>query len=373
MLKKRMTLALAALMALCLLAGCAKEPAPTEVEPVPSTSATAASTEATQATEPSEPSVPEATEESAITQTLYRNPLNGSLLEEPFTGRPYAVMHNNIVYAMPQVGISQADIHYEVLAEGGITRCIMIYSDISGAPTLGTIRSARPYYVEIAMSYDAIYVHAGGSKEADAMLAQYDVDDIDALTGTAGSYFYRDAWRKENAGYEHSLMIDSEDVLACAQRLEYQTEWEQPQDYGLIFSESAVPDGGEQAESIDVWFRSGGKVTSFVYDSETGLYKASQHGSIYIDGNTDQQLTFTNVLTLTAQTTTNDDGTLNIDLVGSGEGTFACGGKLIPIRWSRESETAPFVYTLADGSPLTLGVGRSYIAILAQYGSVDYE
>ena len=63
------------------------------------------------------------------------------------------------------------------------------------------------------------------------------------------------------------------------------------------------------------------------------------------------------------------------DLIGEGEGWFACGGQIVPIKWSRADVDSPFVYTLSDGTPVTLGVGTSYIAVIGSSGSaaVEYE
>ena len=77
--------------------------------------------------------------------------------------RPVAVMLNNLKAAQPQLGVSQADIIYEVPAEGGITRMLGVFQTLEGVGDLGSIRSARPYYLELALGHDALFVHAGGS------------------------------------------------------------------------------------------------------------------------------------------------------------------------------------------------------------------
>jgi hypothetical protein len=96
---------------------------------------------------------------------LYTNGLTGEAIDEPSNLRPYAVMINNIKVALPHCGVSKADIIYEVLVEG-TTRMMAIFSDISDAGALGSMRSIRPYFIELARSYDAIVVHAGGSEQA---------------------------------------------------------------------------------------------------------------------------------------------------------------------------------------------------------------
>ena len=97
----------------------------------------------------------------------YHNPLTGEGLEEDISGqRPFAVMLNNLSKALPQLGVSQADVIYEIVAEGGITRMLAVFQDIEGVGDLGSVRSARDYYVSLACGHDAISVHAGGSPQA---------------------------------------------------------------------------------------------------------------------------------------------------------------------------------------------------------------
>ncbi len=74
---------------------------------------------------------------------------------------------------------------------------------------------------------------------------------------------------------------------------------------------------------------------------------------------------FKNLVVLFAETKFVDDyGRRAVDLIGTGSGYFMVNGKSVPITWSHSSEKAPFVYTLADGTPVTFGIGRSYIAIV---------
>lgn len=124
--KKQLAAGLACLL---LLTGCAKSPAtedttPTLPETTPVTSAPTAAPE----------TVPPETEKAPS----YVNPLTGEALSAPYDeSRPYAVMINNIQVAMPQCGTSHADIMYEVLAEGGITRMMAIFSNLEGETPLG--------------------------------------------------------------------------------------------------------------------------------------------------------------------------------------------------------------------------------------------
>ena len=97
------------------------------------------------------------------------------------------------------------------------------------------------------------------------------------------------------------------------------------------------------------------------------MYTAEQHGEPYIDGENDKQVYATNVLVLFANQYAipgDPEGRQEIELTGSGNGIFACGGKAIYIKWSKAGYDSPFVYTRLDGSPLELGRGKSYINIV---------
>lgn len=333
----------------------------------------------TQATVPTtaaqtEPSTEPETQPPTTEPVVYRNPLNGEKLDEPYTARPYAVMLNNIKAALPQHGVSQADILYEVLAEGGITRCLGIFSDISSVEKVGAIRSARSYYTHLAHAYDAIYVHAGGPESALLEISYTELDDIDALKGYASSTFYRDQERlNRGVSLEHTMFTSGSALVECAENRSYTLDREEEIDCGLSFAEDAAPKKGEKAESVTVNFRSGGKKTIFTYNAQTGMYEGYQQGGDYVDGNTGETVSFRNLLVVYFDTTTNAGGTLSINTCGDGNGYFANGGKIVPITWKRGGLEFPFSYFLEDGTPLEVGIGSSYIAVLPDGSPVDYE
>ena len=178
------------LIVVCLvLCACGSEPAPT----------TEATTEATTEV------TTEATTVATEPPVLYRHPLNGEPLDAPYTGRIVAVVINNLKAALPHYGVAEADIYYEIEVEGDITRCLMIYSDLEGVGSIGPVRSTRTYFNNVALSYDALLVHCGGSIRgrngyADKNGSQ--IADWDHLNEQSnGSYFFRDLDRNKNQGY----------------------------------------------------------------------------------------------------------------------------------------------------------------------------
>ena len=354
----------AMVLALCLMLCACGTPAETTA---PSTEATEPTTVPT--TAPIETTVPptEATEPAPVDT----NPLTGEALEEVTDNRPTAIMINNLVKAVPQCGISKADILYEIIAEGSVTRFMAIFHDLSDVGVIGPIRSVRPYFYRVAEHYGAILSSAGGSDEAISMIKNSGYDYLNGIAG-AGSYFYRDEWRRSNRGYEHSLMTTGEKLMQAAEKFGYTTTMEDV-DYGFNFTDEPMT-AGEDAAQITIWFYSNGKKTIMDYDAETGLYAMTQHGSASVDGNDDTPITFRNVVVLVADSYVKDSkGHLEVQMTGTGTGYFARDGKLVPIQWSRESNSDHYVYTDLEGNPISFGVGKSYVAIVPDGSPFNYQ
>jgi len=289
--------------------------------------------------------------------------------------RPIGVMLNNLKAAQPQLGISRADIIYEVPVEGGITRMLALYQTVEDVDILGSIRSARPYFVELALGHDAVYVHAGGSQEAYSNLRSWKVDHMDGVRGgDDAKIFWRDADRRKNNGYEHSLITSGEKILEYLAKGKIETVHDSGWQYGQTFVEDGTPTQGETAEHVKVRF-SNYKTGTFDYDVSSGKYLVGQYGKEHVDGDTGEQVSAVNVLVLKTSTAVLDDvGRLRVRTTGEGEGLYFCGGKCVPIRWSREDRNSPFVYSLENGSPLALGQGNSYVCVISpKTSTVEYE
>ncbi len=293
------------------------------------------------------------------------NPLTGEPLASSIDNiRPYAVMLNNIRAAVPQAGISKADIIYEVPVEGGITRLLALYTDLTAAEAIGSVRSARPYFLDLAQGYDAIFIHAGASNAAYLEIRNRGIDNIDGVNGS-GETFYRDSWRRSNMGYEHSLMLDPSLVADYVEQHSFRTRHEDGFTYGLKFSDTK-PDSAILGQTVTAAFSST-KSTTFAYSETDGLYYVSQFGTGMKDSETDEQLTVKNVLILKAsisQITGDEEGRLNVKLTGSGSGYLVRDGVSVEITWSKSSAEDQFSFTYTDGSAAELGRGTTYIAIV---------
>ena len=307
----------------------------------------------------------------------YTNPLTGEGCETDISkNRPIAIMLNNLKKALPQMGVSQADLIFEIPAEGGITRMMAVFQDVSDVGTIGSVRSARDYYISLAKGLDALYLHAGGSPQAYSAIKNWSVTGLDCVNGPyEGTLFWRDAARRKSAGYEHSVVTSGEKITQLLpgynMRLEHKDGYTSP----LSFAEDAVPVNGQQADAVTVEY-STYKTGLFQYDGETDLYYVKEYGTPYVDGNTGEQVAVKNVLILQtdiSQIKGDEAGRLSVRTTGTGKGKFACGGKIADITWSKPSHAEALTFYTLDGQPLQLEVGSTYINVIGATSTYSYE
>ena len=187
------------------------------------------------------------------------------------------------------------------------------------------------------------------------------------------AYTYRDQDRL-NAGYawEHTMFTTGEELQRALTDLEFDMVIEEGIDYGLTFLEDPEM-VGDPATNVVVTFP-GTKTTTFVWNDELGVYETYQFGDPWVDeSNNNAILSFRNLIVMVTERWRPEGSNSFYELLGSGEGYFACDGKAVKIQWHRETVEDPYSFTLEDGTPITLGVGKSYYGILSTKGSVEYN
>ena len=356
------------LCAAALLTGCAAGGEESTLPPV--------TTEPTQTAEPS--TVPDAqppTEPPAVV-AVNRNPLTGEELEAEHDVRIFAVTINNVSAALPHVNAARADMFFEMFIDNYVTRGLALFSDIRQVETIGSVRSLRYNFTDIGIAYDALIGHAGGSDKVIRDANRSGLDHFNTDTSNATSYSFRDKTRKSQGyAWEHTLMVKGPGLYEEALRRGYRVTRESEKDYGLRFVKNGTPEAGEEAGIIDLKFKLEGhsKKTRLTYDEQSGKYVFTQYGKTAGDVKPENYELFTNVFILLADVKTDKDGYHVADLLGSGDGFYACGGKLLPIQWHRIQETDSFSFTIADGVALEQQIGNSYIAIAPRGSDVSWE
>ena len=176
-------------------------------------------------------------------------------------------------------------------------------------------------------------------------------------------------------GFAHSLVTSGELITEWLPTFGFRLELPDDYERALSFTEGDAPQDGAPATDFDVRFTTR-KATSFKFDENDGLYYVSQYDGAYIDGNDNTQVAVTNVLILHTSVSLiqgDTSGRLNVRTTGNGAGYFVSDGKYIEIEWSRENDSSQFIYTLPDGTPLTLRQGRTYICIIPNSMEVTFD
>lgn len=345
-----------AMMASALAAGCSKE-ADTQSE----TMAPATETqEASQAEETQAETQPQ-TEES-LAEGQMRSFLTGEIIDtEVGMKRPVAVMINNIQEATPQqCGTSQADILYEAVVEGNITRMLAIFQDTSKIEKVGSVRSARHNYIDFANNFDAIYCHYGQSIYATDRIQQ---TGMKTVSENVSSAYFQD----NNYSAPHHIFASGETLEAGIAQIG--AERNLPEGYESCFlfnTEDTDPDYGTLANKVEIPFVY--SQSTLEYDSATKLYNKFQYGKPHLDANDSSQLKFKNIIIQYAyyEDIVGGSGCQDIALNGEGKALYITDGKAINATWKRENQNEQTKYYAEDGTQIKMNPGKTYIAVVPE-------
>ena len=292
------------------------------------------------------------------------------IVDEDSKTRPIAVMINNNHVAWPHAGLNDAYLAYEILAEGGITRIMALFKD-KDTEKIGSVRSARPYYLDYALENDAIYVHYGWSDKAKSDISSLGVDNINGLT--ASSVFWRDS--SLNKATEHTVFTSMKKINEYSKENGYDRDTDK--DLLLNYSVDEIDlSKREDAIKADTVFMkySYYTTTSYEYDSEKKVYKRYMSDTPHVDAVTGDQYTFKNIIITPIETHTYDSyGRLELDNIGSGEGYFITLGYAIPITWSKDSRSSQTIYKNMDGEEIKVNDGNTFIQITPPSEDIKIE
>lgn len=305
-------------------------------------------------------------EVEVVPEGMARSYLTGEWIDEELAAkRPIAVMLGNTTAALPQYGIGEAEVIYEVPVEGGLVRLMAIIQDYENLEKLMSIRSCRHYFVHWAMEYDAIYTHYGQAYLAEDILKQSYVDNINGLDGTIEYIvFSRDNSRKA----PHNAYSNGEDLAAGIAKKGYDTALDASYEGHFLFDKDdnseITLDNGTEATYI----KPGYAINKpwFEYNAEDGLYYRYQHNAAHIDAVDGDQLACKNIILQVCDWSVADkeQGYLDINTTSGGHGYYVTNGKVVPITWSKDSITATTNYYGEDGSEIVLNQGKTWICII---------
>lgn len=286
--------------------------------------------------------------------------INGAAVSKELSlQRPIAVMVENHVDSRPQSGLSRADIVYEALAEGGITRFLALYQTRE-AKTIGPIRSARDYYAEIANSWGSLYAHVGGSPEVLENIKQGEYSKLTDLNEFFnGKYFER----KTSRFAPHNVYSSTATLYSF---LKDKNEWQKPSEPYFIFSDDAGSSGTVAAPIVNISFSTAPFALRYEYDQSQELYNRFIAGKKDIDYDTNEQIRPKTVIVQMVKVTDvpNDPALrVNIDLASGGKAYVFKDGKVIEGTWKKES-SGKTRFLDASGSEIAVKRGQLWIELV---------
>jgi hypothetical protein len=299
--------------------------------------------------------------------SLVPAPLTGLLVTPEAAARHViAVMIDDLSPARPQSGFNSASIVWHAPAEGGIPRYMMLFQDAI-PQGVGPVRSSREYYIEWAAEWHAMYVHAGGSPQALATLASKGhgqwVYNADEFRWGGGRYL----WRTTERFPPHNVYTDGDHLRALAKKLAAK---DAPMEPAWLFAPDATRDQRPTGGRIEVDYPT--EIITYRYDANTNTYlrylngsKAPQRDRVGGD-----VVAPKNVVILRMAFGPLNDGhpqkhRLEANDVGKGVAYISTNGHTIKGQWRKASPTAPTLLFDADGNPVVLTAGQTFVQVIA--------
>lgn len=290
-------------------------------------------------------------------------PLDGRPIEVQ-ASRPVALMVENFSTIRPQAGTGSACVVVEGLAEGGITRFMLVYGN-HGADNIGPVRSARTHFVALAKGWDALYGHVGGSVDfALKAIRDWGVADWDQMGH--GSSYTRVGWTRA-----------PHNVFTSTARLREDASQYRDGDMasrGFTFKKApapeALPDG---TKTVTIDFSTSEYKVEYRYDRQSNTYKRFNGGQPHVDAGTKMQLAPSNIVILRAPTSPipGAGGLLDVNMMGSGSLTVVQDGRVIDGTWEKPLPSSPLALRDGQGREIPLTPGQIWVEIVAPTTPVD--
>lgn len=301
----------------------------------------------------------EATEEETIDEVEelelpFVTSFTGERVAEEIPTRPILATINNHPQARPQSGLAQADIVYEMLAEGDVTRLLALFQ--SEVPeSIGPVRSARSYFIDIAKGFDAFYIAHGYSPEAKSMLERRVVDNINGMHYD-GTFFKRSSERKA----PHNSYISGENVAAGAEKVGASLLYQKKVSYPFYDKQDNVKIG-VKAKQVTIKYSNQGSFNSnYSYDEQTNRYTRYSANVETKDHATGESVSLSNVLFFEMPHQIIDNvGRRDIDITKGGSAYVFQSGMMREIKW--KNADGLLIAVEEDGSEVLLVPGKTWV------------
>lgn len=299
----------------------------------------------------------------ASAKTYDKSPLTGQIYDEELPARPLIVSIDNVGDAIPQSWISKADMVYEFPVEGRQTRLQAVYYG-EFPESFGPIRSTRPYFVDLTREYKGIFLAHGWSPDAREYLMTGVVPYINAMNSSLQFYRVND---KEPP---HNSYIKWSEVKS---EIDSKKWWDKKQNIRpFTFLSGSQENEGNKAEKISFVYT--GSNCEFTYYKKSGKYIRTVGGKPYVDHETGEDISVSNVLVQKVSSMELDaKGRLSINMCSGGDAILFTNGVAVKGKWSRKDLDARTIFVDSEGNEFKLTPGKTWVEIVDQNCDMNYK
>lgn len=305
----------------------------------------------------------EAETEEVIPEGMCRSYLTNEIVDEAVgRRRPIAVMFNNVAAANPQSGINSAGVVIEAPAEGGVVRLMGIIEDYDNLERIGSVRSARTYFVFMQAEFNPIFVHYGQCNYALDYINSNYCDNLNGVEGIGSTVYFRSTDRKA----PHNAYATEQGIWAGAEKMGYSLEYDEDYEGHFLFAtKTKTTDMTNGTAASKIYPGYSNNKPWFEYNAEDGLYYRYQFDDKHIDDLDGEQVSCKNIIfEFCEYEHYYDTDYLYIHVIGSGAGKYITDGKAIDITWTKESESGITHYYDMDGNEIRLNNGKTWICVI---------
>ncbi len=297
--------------------------------------------------------------------------------------RPLAFMIDNNINAMPQAGLEQADLVYEIIVEGGETRLMAIIKN-KEISKIGPLRSARHYYLDYVLENDAICIHYGQSPQAKSDITKLKVDDINGIYESE-----TDFWRDSSRYAPHNAVTSTAKLTKLIENKEFRTTTNKKTVLNYVADEVNLPEKREEQKDGETESKitnlantvvipySAYNTVKYEYDEESKEYIRYSRDTKQTDWNTKNAVKVKNIIITKCKNTTLDDGSgkgrQTLDNVKTLDGYYITNGKYIPIKCEKISRSSQTVYKDLEGNEIKVNDGKTFIQICPINSKISFE
>ena len=294
-----------------------------------------------------------------------------NLSDEAKGCRPVAIMINNISQSLPQYGIYGADLMFECLVEGGITRMMAVFADYTKVPKVCSVRSCRYYFPIFAYGLDAVYFCFGSNKSlGTTTLKKLGIDYFDGSQNYDELVFGRDPDRLSRYSREHTAYVNGKNIPELFKKYNIRTEYRDGKDSYIFNFVAPKKVSSQKCDELTLKF-SGSYYSTFTYDAKRKLYLKQHNGKAHMDSGVDKQLAYRNVFALETDVSLYEGGPLVQMNWKGGTGYYISCGTVKKITWTKADADSKIVIKGENGKVIKVNRGNSYIGIV-NTGNVEF-